>query len=489
MDGHIGFRQSTRVAIKKSLLEMMEKADAVEKPAKKTKKSDQPKKMQIAKKAVVKRKQTATKQVGKKLIVDKTEPAVEVPATVSEKDVFVAAEDIPMDASSIVENVSMEDCTMKSACEPEITVTCEPVAELPSEPVSDVKTGIVIEQEETKVATVEKLSGKRKQKAPKRFNKEQSNVKAKPDQIQQVDINANVPLIVPDDSMEDVVFVEDVSMEDCTKEDASVVENALSSSERVALQWSNRECESNQATRVALKAILDRMMEACQDDLKMIDKEEEETGDKVIDLEEDSSMDIDSDCYEYCDSIKAQLASFVAPFPQELRPLINPPKEPTVKLSPVRGCKKLKICSWFIDGKLADCVIDYIKNNDWDIFCLQGLTWSDESFVPKEFKKIIEPYHCQWHNEMGFCLLVLSRIIPDHSLFNESITKHNVITLAFDDFTLVSAVAPPAGFGLAKFGEKLEWFAKLVEHLELLEAPIIIAGSLGVARQDIGRLL
>lgn len=460
MDGHIGLRQSTRVAIKNSLLEMAKPADAVEKSGKKRKK------IETAKKVSGKRKQTATKQVGKKLVVEKVEPAVEGAEKDTDKDIFAAAEDIPMDASSTVEEVSMGDCTMKSASEPEISVKD---AELPSEPVSDGNTAIVIEREEAKVA-VKKVAGKRKKKAPKKANKKQNNVKSKPEKIQQVDINANVPLNVSDVSMNDIVVVENVSMKECAMEDAEAVENTQKAAES--------------SSRAAIKAILDRMMETFKADLAVFVDEDEEADDSVIDLREDSS-DIDSESYS--ESIKAQLASLVTPFPQKLRPLIKPAEEPVVKLTPVRGYKKLKICSWFVDDPLSACVIDYITNNDWDIFCLQGLTWSHESVVPNEFKKIIQPYHCQWHHEeTGFCLLVMSRIVPEHRLLNESFTKHSVMTLAFEDFTLVSAVAPSAGFGLAKFGEKLEWLDRLMEHLELLSAPVIMAGSLGIAREDIG---
>lgn len=441
MDSHIGFRQSTRVAIRNSLKEsqpVSEKPKAkVEKRGRKKKAVGEPIKVVVTVKKSRKRKHTAVKRAGKKQTLKKVETSTMM-ASGTEKEVRPVNEDNPMEVSLSSEEISIEDCTMSGACEPEIGEAFKSTAEhLQGKP-----------SEEVKVAA-KKDSRKRKQKAPKRIYTEAGALDAKPASIQHMDMNANV-VTVP----EKEASTEDVLMEDCAT--TSGIEKRPENAQKAIVQ----------PAKVIIKTILDKLMETFSEDLAQLNEEG---------LEDKS------------DSIKAQLASLLKPLPQKLSPLA---REQEGSLSPINNEKQFKICSWCIDGQLTEVVVDYFKNSDWDIFCFQGLGWSNMNAVPSAVKEMVEPYYSYWHFEkMGFCLLVVSRIQPKHELLNGNFQKHSPLTLAFEDFTLVSAVAPPACFGLAKLGEKLKWFEDFILHLKIVEeeAPVIVAGSLGVAAQDIGK--
>lgn len=318
-------------------------------------------------------------------------------------------------------------------------------------------------------ATEKKFFGNRKRRNVKRAGKKRALVRAKAADMPEVEFLSL--------GSDDLLMTEEVSREDCTTMVATDFEEPL-----------------EQPAEVSMRAILDGLLETLGEDLAQfkVEMEEEKDGDSQTfeEIQEVPSPTEDT-ADERDDSIEAQLLHLVTPFPQKLNPLIDyPPAEPPAKLSPVRGEKKLKICSWLIEGMLSESVIDYIRNNDWDILCLQGLRWSDKNQVPSEFERILQPYHCYWRfEEQGFCLLVMSRIKAENEIFNENFEKHLVQTLGFDGFVLANALAPSAGTGLVDLDDKLKWFDTLSGHLDVMnETPVIIAGSLGVAHRAIGKI-
>ena len=163
-------------------------------------------------------------------------------------------------------------------------------------------------------------------------------------------------------------------------------------------------------------------------------------------------------------------------------------------LENVKSREIMKITSWNLDGaeKLKGFGLEFLKQQDSDIICLQNVGYQNESDVPSELK--LNGYIYFWNlGDESPGIAVASKIKP---LFAKVVTnvkdlRRSILRLDFPKFVLVCVLAPTAGSGLAHLQQKLAWQDNFHDYisimLEKLDKPLIVAGSLHTSLQDIGK--
>lgn len=152
----------------------------------------------------------------------------------------------------------------------------------------------------------------------------------------------------------------------------------------------------------------------------------------------------------------------------------------------------MKLISWNVNGIRA-CItkgfLDYFKEMDADIFCLQ-----ETKCQAGQVDLDLPGYHQYWNyaEKKGYsgtaifskqeALSVTYGIgIPEHD------TEGRVITLEFQDFYMVTVYTPNAQSELARLAYRMSWEEVFRGYLKSLEAtkPVIVCGDLNVAHQEI----
>ncbi|MCK2005907.1 exodeoxyribonuclease III [[Brevibacterium] frigoritolerans] len=152
----------------------------------------------------------------------------------------------------------------------------------------------------------------------------------------------------------------------------------------------------------------------------------------------------------------------------------------------------MKLVSWNVNGIRA-CVkkgfLDYFKDVDADIFCLQE-TKLQEGQISLE----LEGYHQYWNYALkkGYSgTAIFTREKPLSVKYGvgelDEEPEGRIITLEFESFYMVNVYTPNAKRDLSRLNYRLEWEDEMIKYLKELDLvkPVIFCGDLNVAHQEI----
>ena len=152
----------------------------------------------------------------------------------------------------------------------------------------------------------------------------------------------------------------------------------------------------------------------------------------------------------------------------------------------------MKLVSWNVNG-LRSCLtkgfLEYVKNEDPDVICLQ-----ETKLQPEQAVFELEGYHRYFYSaeKKGYSgTAVLTRQEPMSVVFGfgDDIHRHEgrVITAEYPDFYLVCCYTPNSKDQLARLDYRMAWEDDIRDYLLDLDAkkPVVYCGDLNVAHQEI----
>ena len=152
----------------------------------------------------------------------------------------------------------------------------------------------------------------------------------------------------------------------------------------------------------------------------------------------------------------------------------------------------MKIVSWNVNGIRA-CAkkgfLDYFKEMDADIFCIQE-TKCQEDQIELELEGYIQYWN--YAERKGYsetAIFTKKKPISVHYGLKEDFVDNEgrVITLEFDHFYMVTVYTPNSKRDLARLDYRVMWEDQIRQYILDLEAvkPVILCGDLNVAHQEI----
>lgn len=152
----------------------------------------------------------------------------------------------------------------------------------------------------------------------------------------------------------------------------------------------------------------------------------------------------------------------------------------------------MKLVSWNVNG-LRACLgkgfLDYVKEEDPDILCLQ-----ETKLQPEQAVFDLDGYHRFFHSAekkgySGTAILTKEAPLSVAYDFGGDIHRHEgrVITAEYADFFLVCCYTPNSQDGLKRLAYRLQWEDDLRGYLKELDAvkPVVYCGDLNVAHREI----
>lgn len=152
----------------------------------------------------------------------------------------------------------------------------------------------------------------------------------------------------------------------------------------------------------------------------------------------------------------------------------------------------MKFISWNVNGIRA-CVtkgfLDYFKEVDADIFCLQE-TKLQEGQIDLD----LDGYYQYWNyaQKKGYSgTAIFTKKKPLNVLYGMDIEEHDtegrVITLEFEDFYFITVYTPNSQSELKRLDYRMKWEEDFKLYLKNLEKskPVVVCGDLNVAHQEI----
>ena len=152
----------------------------------------------------------------------------------------------------------------------------------------------------------------------------------------------------------------------------------------------------------------------------------------------------------------------------------------------------MKLVSWNVNG-LRSCLtkgfLEYVKNEDPDILCLQ-----ETKLQPEQAVFDLEGYHRYFHSadKKGYSGTAIWAKTPALSVnYGIDCEAHShegrAITLEYPNFYLVNLYVPNSQNELARIDYRMQWEDDLRTYLKKLDAvkPVILCGDLNVAHEDI----
>ncbi len=154
--------------------------------------------------------------------------------------------------------------------------------------------------------------------------------------------------------------------------------------------------------------------------------------------------------------------------------------------------EKLKLISWNVNGIRA-CItkgfLDYFKEADADIFCLQ------ETKLSKDQLELELPGYYQYWNyaeKKGYSgTAIFTKKEPLSVSYGIGIEEHDkegrVITAEYENFYFVTVYTPNSQNELARLDYRMVWEDAFLSYIKGLEEkkPVIFAGDLNVAHKEI----
>ena len=152
----------------------------------------------------------------------------------------------------------------------------------------------------------------------------------------------------------------------------------------------------------------------------------------------------------------------------------------------------MKFISWNVNGIRA-CVtkgfLDYFKEVDADIFCLQ-----ETKLQEGQIDLNLEGYYDYWNyaQKNGYSgTAIFTKKKPISVAYGIDIEEHDnegrVITLEFEDFYFITVYTPNSQSELKRLDYRMKWEDDFREYLKKLDniKPVIVCGDLNVAHKEI----
>ena len=151
-----------------------------------------------------------------------------------------------------------------------------------------------------------------------------------------------------------------------------------------------------------------------------------------------------------------------------------------------------KLISWNVNGIRA-CVkkgfLDYFKEMDADIFCIQESKMQEGQLVLE-----LEGYYQYWNYAIkkGYSgTAIFTKEEPISVSYGIGIEEHDnegrVITLEFDNFYMITVYTPNSQTELARLDYRMKWEEDFREYLIKLDKkkPVVVCGDMNVAHKEI----
>ena len=148
----------------------------------------------------------------------------------------------------------------------------------------------------------------------------------------------------------------------------------------------------------------------------------------------------------------------------------------------------MKFISWNVNGIRA-CVtkgfLDYFKEVDADIFCLQ-----ETKLQEGQIDLNLEGYYDYWNyaQKKGYSgTAIFTKKKPISVSYGIDIEEHDnegrVITLEFEDFYFITVYTPNSQSELKRLDYRMKWESDFLSYLKKLEEhkPVVFCGDLNVA--------
>lgn len=152
----------------------------------------------------------------------------------------------------------------------------------------------------------------------------------------------------------------------------------------------------------------------------------------------------------------------------------------------------MKFISWNVNGIRA-CItkgfLDYFKEVDADIFCLQ-----ETKLQEGQIDLNLEGYYEYWNyaQKKGYSgTAIFTKKKPISVAYGIDIEEHDnegrVITLEFEDFYFITVYTPNSQSELKRLDYRMKWEDDFREYLKKLDSikPVIVCGDLNVAHKEI----
>jgi len=152
----------------------------------------------------------------------------------------------------------------------------------------------------------------------------------------------------------------------------------------------------------------------------------------------------------------------------------------------------MKLISWNVNGIRATMqkgFLDYFKETDADIFCIQ-----ETKLQAEQINLELEGFHQYWNyaEKKGYSgTAIFTKVEPLKVSYGLNIEEHDkegrVITLEFQDFYMVTVYTPNSKEKLARLDYRMTWedaFRSYVMELDKVK-PVVICGDLNVAHSEI----
>ena len=152
----------------------------------------------------------------------------------------------------------------------------------------------------------------------------------------------------------------------------------------------------------------------------------------------------------------------------------------------------MKLISWNVNG-LRACMkkgfAEYFAQEDADFFCIQ-----ETKLHPEQIDFAPAGYHVFWNSAVkkGYSgTAIFSKHAPLRVLYGIGMEEHDqegrVITLEFDQFTLVTVYTPNSQRELARLDYRMTWETAFADYLQTLDEakPVVVCGDLNVAHKEI----
>ncbi len=153
----------------------------------------------------------------------------------------------------------------------------------------------------------------------------------------------------------------------------------------------------------------------------------------------------------------------------------------------------MKVVTWNVNSIKArhERVLTWLRTFEPDVLCLQELKVVDDAFPFNEVRDI--GYHAAVHGQKTYNgVAILSRTEAEDVEVgmgpDDDDPQSRLITATVDGVRVLSAYFPNGhSVGSDKYGYKLEWMRRLLQHLESTASPsdaLVLAGDFNVAPRE-----